>query len=111
MRKWMAGAAAALMTGAAALAHSPLERTDPADGAVLEAAPEVILIEFADPIRLVGVSLTGEGRQADLAVPGASAARHEFAAPHLASGLYRVEWRGMAGDGHVMTGAFSFDIE
>ena len=74
-------------------------------------APEVIRLEFAEPIRLVGVALSGEGAETALDVPSAEAARYEVAAPDLAPGRYRVEWRGMAGDGHVMSGAFSFEVE
>ncbi len=111
MVKWRTGVLAALMLGPAAAAHSPLKQTAPSDGAVLEAAPPAIRLEFADPVRLVSVALSGPGTDADLAVPAAGAARHEFAVPELSAGSYRVEWRGMAEDGHVMSGAFSFEIE
>jgi methionine-rich copper-binding protein CopC len=107
----IAAAAAALMAGTAALAHSMVTATDPADGAALTAAPEVIRIEFSEPIRLVGVAISGAGRDAALEVPSAGAARYALEAPDLPAGDYRVEWRGMAGDGHVMTGAFSFAVE
>ena len=113
MRKWtwMSAKVIALLAGSTVMAHSPVTETNPDDGAVLTPSPEVIRIEFADPIRLVGVSLSGADTDADLDVPAAAAARHEFGVPELSAGSYRVEWRGMAGDGHVMSGAFSFEVE
>jgi methionine-rich copper-binding protein CopC len=111
MQNWMTGAAVALLASSMAMAHSPLESTEPSDGAVLAGAPEVIRLEFAGPIRLVGVALSGNGAETALDVPSAGAARFEVATPDLAPGRYRVEWRGMAGDGHVMSGAFSFEVE
>lgn len=111
MRTWISATLAALLAVSAATAHSPVTQTEPADGAVLTTSPEVIRIEFADPIRLVGVALSGAGIEADLEVPAGGRARHEVAAPDLSAGSYRVEWRGMAGDGHVMRGGFSFEVE
>lgn len=109
----VAAALAGLATGTA-LAHSPIKSTSPSDGATLAAAPEVIEIVFDGEMRLTRVTLDGPGGEAqrlglsDIEMP---TPEYRMAVPALDEGRYRVEWRGMAPDGHVMTGTFAFEIE
>jgi methionine-rich copper-binding protein CopC len=107
-------AALALAVCGGALAHSKKETTVPADGARLDAPPAVIAMEFDAPMRITLVSLTeATGGEVELApVTGPRpATRFEATPPPLGPGDYRVDWRGLAEDGHPMEGGFSFTVE
>jgi methionine-rich copper-binding protein CopC len=107
-----AGAVGLPLVGA--LAHSKKETTTPADGAVLEAAPEVISMTFDSPMRVTMIRVTdANGSEIDLTRSDDMAPVTEFKAlpAALKPGTYTVEWRGLSGDGHPMEGSFSFRIE
>ncbi len=94
-------------------AHSKAPKVTPADGSVLAEAPPALGFSFSEAIRLTAVRLYDEsGREVEL--PGrrdmTAAQDREIALPPLDAGLYRVEWRALAADGHPMKGAFSFTI-
>ena len=102
-----------LMSGAA-FAHSKLNATAPADGAVLARAPAQIVLTFAKRLRLTRVRMThGGGPALDLDLGGQKSFRTRFAVPLAGKGrgIYRIEWRGLAADGHVMRGGFSFRVK
>jgi methionine-rich copper-binding protein CopC len=102
----------ALGTGSAG-AHTKKEATQPADGAVLAASPEVIGMTFNTPMRVTLLSLTDQDgtkhtlTRTDNMQPGS-----QFIAepPALPAGEYKIDWRGLSADGHPMQGAFSFEI-
>ena len=94
-------------------AHSKAPKVTPADGSVLAEAPPALGFAFSEAIRLTAVRLYDEsGREIDL--PGrrdmTAAQDREIALPPLDAGVYRVEWRVLAADGHPMRGAFSFTV-
>ncbi|MDT8328385.1 MAG: copper resistance protein CopC [Roseovarius sp.] len=98
---------------ASADAHSKTETTQPADGAVLQAAPQAIALRFETPMRITLISLTDQdGVTHDLNRSDNMKAVREFSAkpPALPAGQYKVEWRGLAADGHPMQGMFTFEI-
>ncbi|MEM7530188.1 MAG: copper resistance CopC family protein [Pseudomonadota bacterium] len=101
-----------LATGA--LAHSAKMETVPADGARLAEAPAIIGMVFDAPVRVTSVTLEngeGEGFEIERTDGMAPVERFEAGAPVLPSGSYRVEWRGLADDGHPMSGGFGFIVE
>lgn len=112
MRRTLLALAAAL-AAASAGAHTDIQRTAPADGAALAAAPETLVLEFNEPVRLTAVTVRGaDGVAHEIdPLPGGFAARFEVAAPELAPGDYDVEWRALSQDTHVIDGAFGFTIE
>jgi methionine-rich copper-binding protein CopC len=96
-----------------AMAHSKKEATQPANGAVLETSPEVIGMTFDMPMRVTLLSLIDQdAKEHALTRTDNMQPVSEFvAAPAvLPAGQYKVEWRGLAGDGHPMQGTFSFEI-
>ena len=102
----------ALMT-AAALAHSKLDTTFPAHGAVLAQVPPHVRLDFARDIRLTRVRMIYADRPAvDLDLDGQKAFATRFLVPLISGGKgrYRIEWRGVAADGHAMRGAFTFRV-
>ncbi|MDE0060646.1 MAG: copper resistance protein CopC [Defluviicoccus sp.] len=102
-----------VLLAAAALAHSRLGTTVPADGAVLAAMPAEIVLTFTKRLRLTRVRMTREGKSVDLDLGGAKGFATRFTIPLQGPGpgSYRIEWRGLAADGHAMRGAFSFRVE
>lgn len=96
-----------------AMAHSKKEATQPANGAVLETSPEVIGMTFDMPMRVTLLSLIDQdAKEHALTRTDNMQPVSEFVAapPVLPAGQYKVEWRGLAGDGHPMQGTFSFEI-
>lgn len=101
------------LSGGLALAHSENESTTPADGAILDAAPEVLAMTFDQPMRLTLVRLTdADGAEVEVTRTDDMAPVTEFeAAPaEMGPGDYTLEWRGLSSDGHPMDGSFSFQI-
>ena len=97
----------------AAVAHSKKEATTPANGAVLQQAPETIGMTFDTPMRVTLVRLTDSaGVEIDISRTGGMTATPDFVATPaaLSTGEYTVEWRGLSGDGHPMQGSFSFTV-
>ena len=88
-----------------ALAHSGLDTTAPEDGTVLTGAPLQIILTFAKPIRLTRILLThGDQAPTDLDLGDQKSFATRFVVPltDMGSGIYRIEWRGLSGDGHTM---------
>ena len=112
MKRILLAGLLALAAGAA-LAHSRLAATVPADGAVLAAMPAEIVLTFSRQLRLTRVRMSRGGEAADLDLAGHTSFAKRFALPVTGegAGVWRVEWRGLAADGHAMRGAFSFRVE
>ena len=97
-----------------ALAHSGLDTTTPENGAVLAEAPPHIVLTFAKRIRLTRVRLIhGDRAPADLDLGDQKSFATRFVVPlaGMGSGLYRIEWRGLSGDGHAVRNAFTFRVQ
>jgi copper resistance protein C len=95
-------------------AHSPFVGSMPEDGATLRAneAPDQIELRFGHPLRITQVVLeAAEGDKQRLATSGGVRAEHTFELPQLRSGRYSVQWRGIASDGHVMSGSIEFRVK
>ena len=102
-----------LATGTA-FGHSSPEVTVPADGAVLSASPDVVLMQFDMPMRVTVIRLTSEttGGAFELARSDGMRPVTDFRAtpPVLPNDRYTVEWRGLSTDGHPMKCRFSFEV-
>lgn len=99
---------------AAASAHTRVSTSDPGDGAVLADASESVSLEFAGPIRLTTVEIVFEGNEPvklDLGSQTSFATRFVLPLVGNGEGTYRISWRGLSTDGHVMQGEFSFQVE
>lgn len=103
-----------ILSAPAAFAHSKLDTTVPANGAVLAQAPARIVLSFSKRIRLTKVRMRhGDKAAVDLDLRGQTgfATRIAIPVPGGGPGLYRIEWRGLAADGHAMRGRFSFRVK
>ena len=94
-------------------AHAKLLSTAPAAGAVLAAAPKVLILDFNENVQLGVLKVSAAGKE--ISVPydsGASAAHVAVPLPALAPGTYQVRWSALTvDDGHVVKGTFSFVIK
>ena len=103
-----------VLMAAAASAHSRLNTTAPADGAVLAQAPAHIVLTFAKRLRLTRVRMIqDDGPALDLDLGGQKSFKTRFTVPLAGKGrgLYRIEWRGLSIDGHAMRGRFGFRVK
>ena len=93
-------------------AHAHLEKSTPADGSTLSAAPAAIELRFSEPARLTALAIQKgqEPRQAITELPPTSDREQRVALPTLAPGVYALTWRALAADGHVSSGVVHFTI-
>lgn len=117
-----AGVAAALFALALVLlgavpasAHAELVETDPAEGAVVETAPETITLTFNEPVRLTSQEIavydaTGEPVASTAGANGTDVTVRLTDAATLADGTYVVSWNVLSGDGHPISGALTFSV-
>ncbi|WP_329425045.1 copper resistance CopC family protein [Streptomyces sp. NBC_01268] len=109
-------AVAALLTVAAppAAAHTDLDGSDPANGALLVAAPATITLTFSDPMERKQAHLSVTGPDGTALGDGAPAvAGREVTLklkPTQAAGRYTVGYRAVSADGHTVTGTSTFTI-
>lgn len=113
MRSLVCAAGLALAFGGAASAHSDLRAVVPENGSVLTASPTFVTLRFADPMRITFLRVVNQnGEETRILRYGDEEPTKEYTAEPalMGPGQYRVEWRGMAPDGHAMSGAFGFTI-
>jgi copper transport protein len=104
--------ALALLATGGVQAHAHLERSVPADGSVLQAAPAQLLLSFSEPGRVTALWIAdaaGKRRKVQ-ALPRTTAREVSVTLPALAPGRYVIEWRVLSADGHVMPGRIRFTI-
>lgn len=117
----LAAAAAAfawLVAGAAGVgAHAVLRDSIPKGGAILDAPPTEVVIDFSEPPDLGLSEITivdTEGRAietGDLERAPGKGNRVRVSLPQIGEGAYTVTWRALSRvDGHLTAGAFSFGV-
>ena len=102
------------MAPATATAHSLLLEASPAVDALLSGPPTQIALRFNNRVEkrlctILLVDARGETLRAEVQADG-PADRLNAAAPALGPGTWRLEWRVLSTDGHVVTGRYSFRI-
>ena len=105
----------ALTPSAPASAHSSLESTTPGANSVLEVGPPSIVLDFSAEVEtgLTDIALFDADRnEIDLGSPEQGEVNSIVAVsvPELTDGLYAVIWRTTSPDGHVVDGAFAFQV-
>ena len=115
-----------------AIAHSPLQKANPANGAVLETPPTEYKMLFKSPAKLIKFEIFQKGNNDDksssllknlfknsdrklieinykpLLVLSES---HSIKLPNINVGSYEVHWRAMGEDGHVLKGILTFEVK
>lgn len=97
--------------------HLALSKAVPAADATVAVAPATIDLFFtqAPQVRASGLSLTlmgGDEVDVERVTADADDGKilHAKVAGEMAPGMYHVEWRAMAQDGHVVTGNYHFTL-
>ena len=113
-----------------AFSHSPLLSSNPKNGAELQSNLTEIVMTFKSPVKLIKLdllSLTDQEKNSILgsvfkkdneekiALPVDDFLRkdkkiHTVPLPTLSSSNYKVKWRALGEDGHIMKGSFNFKI-
>ncbi|MER1996742.1 MAG: copper resistance CopC family protein [Arthrobacter sp.] len=109
----LAAFAAVLFLAAPAHAHDELVSSNPADGAVLDAAPSEIELVFSSELMDLGNQVIVEdaaGTNLAESEPVLTRETLVQAVPALEAGDYKVNWRAVSSDGHPITGTFSFTV-
>jgi len=115
-RNTLRSALAALLLSIAAplLAHEGQMGHVPSDGSTVQGTPEEIGIHFDGAMRITQFDVIGPRGRVSLAdQPGNDPTEeyHVRPAGDLEPGRYEVRWRGLARDGHMMSGTFRFTVE
>lgn len=104
------------VSGGVAHAHAGLDNSIPAASSVLAEGPEAIVLDFDEPVEssLASVRLFDDAaEQVELGstvAVGGDGSVVSTPVPDLDDGTYAVVWRVTSLDGHVIDGAFSFQI-
>lgn len=104
--------AAMLLLPTNVFGHSKAEQSTPEHNATVETV-EVIEIRFDDPMRVTAFTLKGPDGDVGMERQTGLDPVTEFRAlpnGEMGAGVYQVDWRGLAADGHPMQGSFSFTI-
>ena len=108
-------AAVTVVLASPAVGHDVLVGTDPADGAVLDAAPTQVVLTFAAEQAGVGAEVAVTDADGTSWSDGAAVVAGTTVTQALAAGMpdgaYAVAWRSVAQDGHPVTGAFAFTLD
>src|SRR4051794_32770041 len=108
-----AAALAALALPAAASAHAVLQRSVPADRAVLKSAPTVVRFFYDDPVEPApGIAAIRNGGGSVLAGKPRASGRELILPlkPGIGDGVYSVRWQVISADGHETGGVIAFAV-
>jgi methionine-rich copper-binding protein CopC len=108
----LAGSCLLLIAATCVEAHAHLERSAPADGSVLSAAPAQLVLQFSEAAQLATLSIerSGGAKQDVTTLPATAQSRIVIALPALPPGDYVVSWRAVGVDGHVVPGRIHFTV-
>jgi copper transport protein len=98
-----------------ASAHAQLERTDPADGTVLQDAPTEVRLTFSEGVGVADDGIRVVNGKGDRVDDGNAHGDGDGVVAvdvddDLARGTYVVSWRVVSEDGHPIQGAFQFSV-
>ncbi|MCB5412303.1 copper resistance CopC/CopD family protein [Pseudogemmobacter faecipullorum] len=104
-------ALAALLLPGASHAHAVLLGVTPAESALLETAPDVIVLAFNEPVAALAIALIGpDGGSTDLTQAASGDSRLTIALPDLTRGTQVLSWRVASADGHPVAGTLVFSV-
>ena len=96
-------------------AHAALQSATPAVNASISSAPDKLVLNFSEPVMLMGIKLNNKTTQKGIPLnyqPSASLGKtHEVKLPGISAGQYEVQWQIMGNDGHSMNGKYSFTLK
>jgi copper transport protein len=111
-RALVIGVFAALALPAQAFAHATLEQTAPAFEQRLPSTPRTVTLSFDQYVKVLPRSVQLYSTRGAIPVTRIRGAGTTLTAtvPKLPRGGYTVRWHAMSGDGHVVSGVFTFGV-
>jgi len=111
-RALLIAAFAALALPAQAFAHATLERTSPGFQQRLSTSPRTVTLRFDQYIERLPHAIRLYSTHRELSVPRIRADGRALVAsvPKLRRGAYTIRWHALSGDGHVVSGVFTFGV-
>lgn len=112
----IAGVVSAAWPAPIVLAHASLQSSIPAPASVLDETPDAIVLDFDEGIEadIASIQLFDADQElVSIGAPSGSASDDTVVSagvPDLDDGTYAVVWRVTSVDGHVVDGAFAFQI-
>lgn len=110
---WILAGVLVLLTGAPASAHASLLRTDPAQGAVLQKAPDQVVLTFNEPVRLdthFVRGFTADGSDWDVAAVAEDNRVVVTPNEDPGTGTVVITWKVVSADGHIVGGSLDFSV-
>ena len=103
---------AALALPAQAFAHATLDHTSPRFEQRLQGSPRTVTLRFDQYIELVPHAIRLYSAHGELPLPRIRVVGRALIAsvPKLHRGPYTVRWHALSGDGHVVSGVFTFGV-
>jgi copper transport protein len=103
----------ALVFPAQAFAHASLEQATPGFRERLQSSPQKIVLRFDQYVQQLPGSVQLYSSSGSVGVKRVVIAKGRYLTawlPRLAKGAYTVRWHAMSGDGHVVSGVFTFGV-
>lgn len=100
-----------------ASAHTHMERSEPADKAMLETAPAAIHLWFSEKVSAEWSKIEvtdAAGKRVDkqqVTADDTNLKHVQSALEPLTAGIYQVKWNVISGDGHRVKGNFTFTVQ
>jgi methionine-rich copper-binding protein CopC len=104
----------ALLLSPVLLAHTELQESTPADGAVLQEPPAALELKFSADVQLLKLEIANaDGAAQDIAFTASASAAKAFSVPlpAMEPAAYSVNWTILGADGHRMEGSLSFLVD
>jgi copper transport protein len=107
--------AAMLLAVSTSLAHAKLESSSPSSGESLHTAPSSVTLRFSVRVQSSMSSIAVKDASGGAVAVGAIVDFEQgkmisVPLPQLAPGTYRVEWRALSADDHMIEGNFEFSV-
>jgi len=111
-RLLLAGALVALVLPGSAFAHATLEQTTPGFGKRVASSPRTLVLRFDQYVKALPRSLQLYSAKGPIALTRIRNDKFALEAnvPRLRGGGYTVRWHALSGDGHVVSGVFTFGV-
>ncbi|SDE43343.1 copper resistance CopC/CopD family protein [Glycomyces harbinensis] len=110
----LAAALIGVLWASAASAHATATKTDPASGAVLDAPPGEVVVEFNEPVTPVDAAtgvVAPDGDRADTGIEqNEDQTTITIAVESDLDGTYLVGYRVVSHDGHPVSGTFTYSV-
>jgi len=112
-RVLLLAALGALALPAPALAHATLINTSPGFQQRVNASPRTVTLTFDQYVEKLPQTIRLYSTRGELPIPRIRDDGRSLVAtvPHLKRGAYTIRWHAMSGDGHVVSGVFTFGVQ